>query len=118
MKLHGKTVVLVPWFDSTGMKHWVRMQFNGTMDMRKFYSIVINYIKKEFGTTVSKQWVKTQCPMMNEFDSNAPKITDAQFKESLEAWLQEMQADADKDESDPVSQTGDNETTGQQVLPV
>lgn len=121
MKLHGQTIILLPWWDAEGMKQWLRLTFNGTVDSRFMYRQIVAYIKKEFNKTVDKNWVKRNCPMLNEYrDSKGKDVRkqisdDTSFTQLLEEYIQRMESYEDEDEPDSVLPP---ENTGSSELPV
>lgn len=118
MKLRGQTIVMVPWFDSDGMKQWVRMTFRGEMDSRFMYKQIRLWIKKEFKKHVDKKWIKANCSIINEYldengkEKNQPLSDDAAFDQLVEDWIKRLESYEDEDESDTVlskENTGDSE---------
>ena len=119
MILRGRTLVLVPWFDSDGMKQWLRLQFTGSIDKRGLYKKCIRYIKDEFNKSVDKRWLKLHCLFMNEHDPDSPtKISKTQLNNYIETWIKGLETDEDEDDSDSVLSEGDYETPAPQVLSV
>lgn len=116
MKLKGQTIVMLPWFDSDGMKQWVRLTFRGDMDERFMYKQVRLYIKKEFNKRVDKQWIKAHCPILNEYIYKGKERTkqisnNDSFMQLVEEFIKEVESNEDEDRADYILQTGNPEGT-------
>jgi hypothetical protein len=124
MKLKGQTIVMVPWFDSDGMKQWLRLSFRGKMDERFMYRQVVAYIKREFNKTVDKKWIKATCPIINEFKDHSGKekyqgLSDTTaFNSMVEDWIKRLESDEDEDKSDTILPQEDHGTPELPVQPV
>ena len=124
MKLTGQTIVLIPWFDSDGMKQWVRLSFDGEMTDDFMYRQVRLYIKKEFDKKIDKRWIKAMCPILNEHRDNKGKpktkqiTSDTAFTQMIEEFIKGVESNEDEDRADYILQTGNPEGTVQQVRPV
>lgn len=124
MKLKGQTIVMLPWFDSDGMKQWVRLTFRGEMDARELYKHVRVYIRKEFNKKVDKQWIKANCPILNEYTDDKGKdrtkqVSDSDsFMQLVDEWIREVESNEDEDRADYLLQTGNPEGTVEQMRPL
>ena len=105
MRYRGHTIVMVPWFDSEGMKQWTRLTFHGELDKKFLLKKVVQYIKSEFGKSVDKHWVRIHCIMMNQYDKRVELLEAAQitFEQATEAWIKRLEEAADEDEDQPDS---------------
>lgn len=103
MKYRGYTIVMVPWFDSEGMKQWSRMTFRGELDSKFLLKKVVQFIKTEFSKSVDKHWVRLHCIIMNEFDKRAelPEAAQTTLQEATEAWIKRLEEYKDEDEDQP-----------------
>ena len=105
MRYRGHTIVMVPWFDSEGMKQWTRLTFHGELDKKFLLKKVVQYIKSEFGKSVDKHWVRIHCIMMNQYDKRVelPEAAQTTFEQATEAWIKRLEEAADEDEDQPDS---------------
>ena len=124
MKLLGQTVVLIPYFDHVGMKQWLRLSFNGEMSHKFMYRRITAFIKSEFNKTVSKQWIKRSCPVLNDRrDERTGKLKRKQitdndaFESMINDWIRRIE-DETEDKSDTILQAEDTRTPEEPVRPV
>lgn len=115
MKLHGETIVLIPYFDHEKMKQWFKLSFVGEMDSRFLYKKLADFIKTEFGQSVSKSWIKKSCPILNEYKDGKKKGSrrqlshDGSFTKFANEWCDRMESNEDEDRADFLLQTGNPE---------
>lgn len=112
MKLQGETVVLIPWIDAEGNHNYQQMRFKGELSYAMLYTQIKRYIKKEFGTSVSKRWIRARCPLVNskikspwdkehwtakdfKFDKKQKAMIDVLVRETAEAFPDEIKEIAD-----------------------
>lgn len=107
--------ILIPYFDSDGMKQWVKIYVASVIDRRKVYRGVRKYVKDNFKKKVSNDWVKAHCIIEGDTYINPLRqSTEARAKlrsemDTLYLQLWEAEQNADKDGA----YSGDqNEDTG------
>lgn len=117
MKYFGKTKVLVPWFDTDGMKQRSLIILEGTIDKRALLKGIHNFIKTNFHKTVSNTWILKNCPIINQYDGNLTMVSNTeaigrQFSEEVNAWLTRLEEEADAIEAGTDSGNTIQDTTG------
>lgn len=128
MKYYGKTKILIPWFDTEGMKQRTLITIEGTIDKRALIRGVKSFAKQNFNKTVSTEWVLASCPIINQFGSTLTMITDPDTlasevsQEEIEAWIQRLQSEVPENETkagtDISSQDANPDETEQPLLTV
>lgn len=105
MKLHNP-MIIVPWFDSDGMKQRSHMVFKGTVDRRRLHREVRRFINTNFGSTPAgyiKSLVLANCRAFQKL-SDARAVTSTVTDALVEEWIKRIKDDTDENESDSTGQ--------------
>lgn len=117
MKLYGETKVMVPWFDSDGMKQWQMLTFRADeghgIDKRWLLRQIEAHIKKAFGKKMSHTWIKKNCPVINSEEALPGVSHDSAYEKYMDdfvaRWVDRMQQEGedaeDEDERDTAGET-------------
>lgn len=111
MKYTGTTKVIVPWFDTDGMKQRSLLTIEGDITKHKLVFGIQRFIRENFGVNKSKNWVLKNCPIININNDNVgtivsdPNIFGKLFPEHVEAWIKRLE-----EYNDDATETGTDST--------
>lgn len=106
MKFHGVTV-LIPFFDTTGMKHWVNISTNDTIDRRRIWRGVRKYVQDAFKTTVNNDWVKAHCRIIPMIRAGKPK----EYQDFTQKYMDDLYMRIQQDETQEIERLAHTEGT-------
>lgn len=122
MKYHGVTRVIVPWFDTEGMKQRTLLKLEGTIDKRTLFRGIREFCRKNFNKKVSDGWIIKNCPIINQNKSaltmiSDPKAIGRQFPKYIEDWIARLEAydEETDDNGTPDSESSLPAEAGEQV---
>ena len=106
-KKYLNPVILVPWFDTDGMKQRSYLKFTGECDMRLLVKAVQGFITENFGS-VSRDYVRAliKANLRVLKKSSAHKEQVLASDELIENWIQGLQDAEDQDEGHPGTEGG------------
>lgn len=96
MRYYGVTKVIIPWFDTEGMRQWSILTYNGGVDRRRILREMRKFAKRNFKKVVPKNWLCAQ-QIVNTYDPNK-KLTEAEetsFNTALHEYLTKIHDEAD-----------------------
>ena len=116
-------VIIIPWFDSEGMKQRTHLCFNGEVDHRRVVRELRRWAKMKFNANMSSEWakavLKANVTAFRTVIKPAMAIADRKvgLNQRIEDWIQRIQDDPeDENESDTGSQ-GDLPETSEVGMP-
>ena len=95
MKLPDSYTVLVPWFDTEGNKHWMKLNFKGGVDHRRVRREIRKLIKKTFGRSVTNEWIAKSC--LHERASIDAHLPTVNIDDFIEGFIQRMRHEENED---------------------
>jgi len=112
MRYSGHTKVLIPWYDTEGMKNWMLLSFIGDVDRRRVLAEIRKTVKKQLGRSISKKWIKENVMIVpNSADTvQTDEMSAAELRAKTEAFIQRMESDADNEGTNPEDQSSLDET--------
>lgn len=99
-------VIIVPWFDSEGMKQRTHLCFKGLVDVRRVQRELRRWAKLNFKTVMSTKWakaiIKANKVAFTQVMQPAVVIADkkTQLNQRIEDWIKRIQDDTE-DEGEP-----------------
>lgn len=97
-KLTGTTKILIPYFDTEGMRQWTMITLTGSIYASKMYAGIREFVKKNFGIEVDKDWL-IHIPLITNSNDPELAVSEDESKQLIEELIQRLEL-KDEDESD------------------
>lgn len=81
--------VLIPWEDTLGVRQYSRLDFNGTVDIRRVRRMLRRFCKHHLGTSVKKDFLMYHIKRAVQLKAGARNVTPN--KSTLEAFIKALE---------------------------
>ena len=106
-------VIIIPWFDSEGMKQRTHLCFTGHVDHRRIVRELRRWAKMNFNANMSSEWakavLKANVTAFTTVIKPAMAIADRKvgLNQRIEDWIQRIQDDPEDEVESNTSSQGD-----------
>lgn len=93
----GTTKVVLPYYDENEMKYTM-ITLSGPMYASKMYSIIKEFVNRNFGVRVDKDWL-IHVPVIHNSNDTPITLTDDQLAERIELFVENIEHKDDEDKT-------------------
>jgi len=111
--LKGTTKVVIPYEDEE-TRQYSMLVITETMYASKLYALIREFVKKNFGVVVDKDWLAHVPTISNTHDVDF-RPSDAELEIFIEEFIQRVQCNEDEDSTDTSNEAKITSDAGEQV---